>query len=302
MSRRETLQRQVLIVSTLRKRPASFSEVSEILERESELNGYNFNISKRTFQRDCQDISSLYNIEIVYDNSIRAYCIKYDDHSGLSEKMLETFDTLNALKLGNTLSEYIQFDNRRPKGTENLYGLIHSIKNRLVISFTYERFTDSRPFIRRVEPYALKEFKNRWYLIGKDQMNGNIRTYGLDRLEDLEITKQKFLYPEDFSHEQHFRYSFGIIIPDENKPEEIILSFDSIARKYIKSMPLHISLKILLDREDELIVSLNLCVTFDLVVEILSYGKHVKVIQPQSLIDQVVHSLQSSISRYSDTN
>ena len=133
-------------------------------------------------------------------------------------------------------------------------------------------------------------------------MNGNIRTYGLDRLEDLEITKQKFLYPEDFSHEQHFRYSFGIIIPDENKPEEIILSFDSIARKYIKSMPLHSSQKILLDREDELIVSLNLCVTFDLVVEILSYGKHVKVIQPQSLIDQVVHSLQSSISRYSDTN
>ncbi|MHC1690437.1 MAG: helix-turn-helix transcriptional regulator [Bacteroidales bacterium] len=302
MSRRETLQRHVLIVSILRKHPASFSEVSKILERESELNGYNFNISKRTFQRDCQDISSLYNIEIVYDNSLRAYCIKYDDHSELSERMLETFDTLNALKLGSTLSEYIQFDTRRPKGTENLYGLIHSIKNRLVISFTYERFTDSGPFIRRVEPYALKEFKNRWYLIGKDKKNGNIRTYGLDRLEELEITKQKFQYPEGFSHEQHFRYSFGIIIPDDIKPEEVILSFDSMASKYIKSMPLHNSQKILMDSENELIVSLNLCVTFDLVVEILSYAEHVKVIQPQSLTDQVVNSLKNSISMYSDTN
>lgn len=302
MSRRETLQRHVLIVSILRKHPASFSEVSKILERESELNGYNFNISKRTFQRDCQDISSLYNIEIVYDNSLRAYCIKYDDHSELSERMLETFDTLNALKLGSTLSEYIQFDTRRPKGTENLYGLIHSIKNRLVISFTYERFTDSGPFSRRVEPYALKEFKNRWYLIGKDKKNGNIRTYGLDRLEELEITKQKFQYPEGFSHEQHFRYSFGIIIPDDIKPEEVILSFDSMASKYIKSMPLHNSQKILMDSENELIVSLNLCVTFDLVVEILSYAEHVKVIQPQSLIDKVVNSLKNSISMYSDTN
>jgi len=57
MSRRETLQRHALIVSFLRKCPASFTDVSKIFERESELKGYNFNISKRTFQRDCQDIS-----------------------------------------------------------------------------------------------------------------------------------------------------------------------------------------------------------------------------------------------------
>ena len=67
-------------------------------------------------------------------------------------------------------------------------------------------------------------------------------------------------------------------------------------------MPLHNSQKILMDSENELIVSLNLCVTFDLVVEILSYAEHVKVIQPQSLIDKVVNSLKNSISLYSDTN
>lgn len=120
MSKRESLNRQFLIIKFLRKHPASFAEISGMLENESEWQGYNFNVSIRTFQRDCEDIASLYNIDIVYDSHKSAYCIKYDEKPELSERMLEALDTVNALRISNDLSEFIHFESRKPRGTELL--------------------------------------------------------------------------------------------------------------------------------------------------------------------------------------
>jgi predicted DNA-binding transcriptional regulator YafY len=302
MSKRESLTRYNLIINRLRKHPATFKEIFDMLERESELQDNNFTISKRTFQRDCRDISTLYDIEIKYDSATKSYFIQYDDQTDVSERILEAFDVFNALKCSDKLSAYIHFENRKPKGTENLYGLIHSIKNCLTICFNYEKYSDPGVFNRFVEPYVLKEFRNRWYLIGKDCKNNNVRTYGLDRLTNLEITKKKFEYPQNFNHETYYKNCFGIISPKEIIPERVILSFDVETGKYIKSMPLHHTQQILEDSDLELRVQLTVCVTYDLIVEILSYGDSVKVIEPKSLVKEVVGSLIRSIRRYRDTN
>jgi len=72
MSKRESIARYNLVIKKLRKHPASFAEISDYLSLESELQDYNFNVSKRTFQRDLEDIRSLYNIDIQFDFSRRA--------------------------------------------------------------------------------------------------------------------------------------------------------------------------------------------------------------------------------------
>ncbi|MCC6186040.1 MAG: WYL domain-containing protein, partial [Chitinophagaceae bacterium] len=59
---------------------------------------------------------------------------------------------------------------------------------------------------RRVEPYALKEFKNRWYVIAKDNNDNHIKNFALDRLTELEITKKTFIYPNNYSVEESYRY------------------------------------------------------------------------------------------------
>ena len=64
MSKREAINRYSLIIQRLRKTPATFNEISEYLSNESEIQEYNFNISKRTLKRDLEDIFSLYKIEI----------------------------------------------------------------------------------------------------------------------------------------------------------------------------------------------------------------------------------------------
>ncbi len=298
MSKRESITRYSLIINKLRKHAASFNEISDYLALESEIQGYNFNISKRTFQRDLNDIRSLYNIDIVYDKPLKAYIIDYDEESGFQARILEAFDTLNALNLNERLSQYIHFEKRQPQGTENLYGLLHAIKNRLQINFSYQKFWEESLTHRYVEPYALKEFKNRWYILANDMKDKKVKSFALDRLSELNITKKHFQLPVDFDANQYYKHCFGIISPNGHTPEEVILSFDPVQGKYIKSLPLHSSQQVLIDNDRELRIKLTVYVTHDFFMEILSYGDLVQVLQPESLIQELRNSYQNALKKY----
>ena len=190
MSKREAIERYNLIIKKLRRQPSSFSEISDYLAFESDLQGYDFNVSKRTFQRDLEDIRSIYNIDIQYDFSRKVYYIDFDKLSEINERILEAFDTFNALNIADRLSDYIHFEKRRPQGTENLYGLLYAIKNRFQVTFSYQTFRDDKITHRTTEPYALKEFKNRWYVLAKDLKDKKVKSFALDRLSELEIKEK----------------------------------------------------------------------------------------------------------------
>jgi predicted DNA-binding transcriptional regulator YafY len=298
MSKRESIARYNLIIKKLRKQPADFEEISKYLSLESELQEYNFNISKRTFQRDLDDIRSLYNIDIVYDFSRKVYYIDFDEQSEVNERILEAFDTFNALNISDRLSNYIHFEKRRPQGTENLYGLLHAIQNKVQIAFSYQKFWEDEISQRTVEPYALKEFKNRWYVLANDLKDMKVKSFALDRLSELEITTKKFRLSKDFDVNEHFKYCFGIVSPNEHQPQEVILSFDPFQGKYIKTLPLHESQEILKDNEDELLIKLKLFLTHDFFMEILSYGDNVKVIQPEILISELKTTYKNVLNLY----
>ncbi|MCK9561846.1 MAG: WYL domain-containing protein [Bacteroidales bacterium] len=298
MSKRESIARYSLIIKKLRRCPSSFQEISDYLALESELQEYNFNVSKRTFQRDLEDIRSLFSIDIQYDFSQKVYRVEYDEQSEVSERMLEAFDTFNALNMSDRLSNYIHFEKRRPQGTEHLYGLLHAVKNRLQISFSYHKFWEDTITRRTTEPYALKEFKNRWYVLAKDLKDNHIKSFALDRLSSLEITKKKFLLHKDFNANEHFKYCFGIISPNEQAPQEIILSFTPFQGKYIKTLPLHESQVILKDDEDELRIQLKLYITHDFFMELLSFGEDVQVLQPESLMQDLKSTFKRALNQY----
>jgi predicted DNA-binding transcriptional regulator YafY len=298
MSKRESIARYNLIIKKLRKHPASFVEIADYLALESELQEYNFNVSKRTFQRDLEDIRSLYNIDIQFDFSRKVYFLDFDEQPDINERILEAFDTFNALNLSDRLSNNIHFEKRRPQGTENLYGLLHAIKNQLQIKFTYQKFWEDELTKRNVEPYALKEFRNRWYVLANDLKDNKVKSFALDRLSDLDITKKRFQFPDDFNVNRHYKYCFGIISPNGHKPEEIELSFDPFQGKYIKTLPLHESQQILIDNEEELRIKLTLFITHDFFMELLSYGENLRVIKPESLINDLKSTFKNVLKLY----
>ena len=298
MSKLESLSRFNLIIKKLRNRSADFEAIHDYLERESELQERNFRVSKRTFQRDLNDIRSLLNIDIRYDASRKVYFIDDAGQPEVNNRMLEAFDTFQALNVSDGLSRHIHFEKRNPQGTENLFGLLHAINNKFQIKFSYKKFWDEETSQRTVEPYALKEFKNRWYILAKDGKDDRIKTFALDRLTNLEITKTKFEFPVDYNADESFRFCFGIISPSDEEPQEIVLSFDAFQGKYIKTLPLHHTQQVLVDNDDELRIKLKLCVTHDLVMEILSYAEMVKVIAPDSLKNEIRERYGKALKHY----
>ena len=296
MTKRDYVIRFLLIIRKLRNtKYATFKEINEFIQREFELLEGPRNISLRTFQRDLIEIRTIFNIDIQCNKS-NQYFIAEDEQSDFNNRMMEAFDIINTLSSGHQLAQYVLLEKRCTHGTEYLNGLLYAIQNRFVLKISYHKYDEDSGTTREVEPYALKEFKGRWYLISKDRKDNVVKTFGLDRIHDLEISKQKFvgiLNPNDF-----FNNCFGIITVDNKAPSEIVLSFDPYQGNYIKSYPLHESQKILIDNENELRICLTLYETHELLMELLSFGDNVKVIQPKSFIITMVKVIKNMNQLY----
>jgi len=299
LSKREYILRYLLIIRKLRnRRQATFKEINDFLILESELQSYKLSISKRTFQRDLNEIRSLFNVDIQYNFSDKVYYIADDEQQDINNRMLEAFDMFNSLNIADDLSPYIYLEKRRPQGTEHLYGLIHAIKNRFLIRFTYQKFWEDEVTHRIAEPYALKEFKGRWYVLANDRKDNTIKTFGLDRISQLEISRELFKYPENFNINEYFKYCFGIITSPDTEPEEIVLSFEPVQGKYIKSFPLHETQKVIVDNKEELQIKLKLHITHDFIMELLSFGDTVKILKQESMKSEIIAIYQNALNQY----
>jgi predicted DNA-binding transcriptional regulator YafY len=299
MSKRESITRYNLIIKKLRNAPASFEEILHYLKIESDIQSYDFVVSKRTFQRDLEDIRSIYNIDIRYSTGEGKYYIaNRDDEQGITDRILEAFDVFNALNITDRLSGYIHFNKRRALGTEHLYGILHAIRNKRQITFTYEKFLDGNISKRSVEPYALKESRHRWYVLAYDLRDKIFKSFGLDRISELDITRRPFANPVKFDVDEYYRYCYGIISAGNKKPQEIVLEFEHVQGKYIKSLPLHETQRIISETPKTLTVGITIVITYDFVMELLSFGKDVKVIKPRKLADRLCEIYQSALDLY----
>ena len=290
MSKRAYISRYLLIIKKLKKNSySSKKDLEEYLVKQSErlqMEDENFTMatSGKTIGRDMKDIRALFGVDITYSKKQKGYFINEGDMDSMNfQRMMEAFDMFNSLNIAQDLTPFIHLEKRKPQGTENLYGLLHAIKNKLQIKFAYQKFWEIEISHRTAEPYALKEFKNRWYLMAKDCKDSPVKSFGLDRISDLEITNQPFVFSATDNIEENYRYCFGIISPDDEELQDIVLSFDPIQGKYIKSLPLHHTQQIIIDNEDELQVKLKLYITYDFVMELLSFSDNMKVLQPASL-------------------
>lgn len=305
MSKRGYISRYLLILKKLKaKRYSTYEELQNYIENQFDYlqmqdDTLNIGFSKRTLQRDIREIRNIFGIDIEYSKSAKGYFVSQTETENMNfQRMMEAFDMFNSLNLAQDLTPFIHLEKRRPQGTENLYGLLHAIKNRFQIKFSYQKFWEDEISQRLAEPYALKEFKNRWYIVAKDSKDSIIKSFALDRLTNLQITNKHYQYPDHFNIEQSYRYCFGIISPNGKEPQEIILSFDPFQGKYIKTLPLHDTQQVLIDNDEELRIKLKLCITLDLIMELLSFGDNMKVLQPSSLADQIKTAHEDAFKQY----
>jgi len=306
MAKKGYLWRYGKIVHKVQQQPyITKAELLRYLEAETELvrhldDEMEVGISERTLERDFREIRNLVGISIEYSHARRGYYIDVDTDFGKTAlmRMVETFEMFRSMNMAQDLGNVLYSERERPKGMDQMYGLIHAIKNRLRIRFEYTKFTEETSSNRSGNPYALKEYNRRWYLLLQDDSDKRLKIFGLDRMGDLEITNERYPAASQPDVEAMFAHCFGITLPADEQPQEVILAFPPIQAEYVKSLPLHHSQKIVSETADELHVSINVYLTIDLEKQILSYGEEAKVIQPTVLAERIKGRLKKTLEQY----
>lgn len=298
MTVQESLTRHGIIISKLRAKASSFEEIMDRLSLESDLHEMNFEISKRTFQRDLNEIRSLHHIDIKFDRSQKVYFINEDFQNEYSKRLFEVMDVFQMLKMDKRLSDFVEFSTRKPMGTEHLSGLLYATQNRFQLQLNYKKFDNDLIDTHLVEPYLLKEFRNRWYLHAYNIEKKEFRTFGLDRIQSMRILDIKFQYPQKVNPREHFKNSFGIVSSINQEPQEIVLKFFNNQGEYVRTLPLHSSQQILEEDGDSMLVKLKIVPTYDFVFELMSMGSNLKVISPKSLADDLRGNFRRALQYY----
>lgn len=214
------------------------------------------------------------------------------------EKILDRFN-LNPSDDSKEIETFVQFEMAPSyKGGKHLPKVLEAIQNRKVVSFDYAKFTGGKKRTYHLHPYLLKEYRNRWYVIGFNAEKEVVVIFGLDRVVgDIHMSDLDFKVQHDFDAKRYFEHSIGITAVD-NAPEIIRLKFSPLTGKYIESQPLHPSQVIVRNDEVALEVQLELCITKELVMQILSYGYDVEVKSPEKLKKQIQNQLKGALKQY----
>ena len=298
---KKNFHRYLSIINLLQRKSSTFEEIDAYLHDHCDIASINYNFSRRTFQRDIKEIAELHSIEITYSRVTKCYkIVSSEEHhqERVKQRLLDNAQMNFALQIYNKAEKWIDLEQRKATGVELIHLVLKALELSKQLKFTHNNFW--KPASDKiVEPLGIKEFKQRWYLVGRDTKDGATKIYGLDRVANLELLTTSYKYPASFDIHQYFTHNFGVEFGSaENIPREVILSFTPFEANYIKTLPLHHSQKIICENEQEFRISLNVRLSYDFQMEILSMGEEVVVIEPKELRDAITEKLKNSLNNH----
>jgi len=265
-----------------------------------------FQISARTLERDINRIRADYGLEIVYDKLKNGYYIDEENSVKVESffKFLEIStlaDIFNqSLKDSNKILDYVDFDDSKNlKGIQNLRGILLAIDQNREIHFVHENYYNKTLKNYTIIPLLLKEYENRWYVIGVPDGLDEFRTFGIDRVHQLKLGKIVKRKTSKLKKQlKQFDNIIGLDFSSQN-PQKISLLIDALHIKYLKALPLHHSQKIhekTMDGKKQ--VDYFLIPNYEFKVQILKMGTYASVIQPESLKEEIKNDLKEMLSFY----
>ena len=192
---------------------------------------------------------------------------------------------LTTISLSNLLLDSQQLKDRIilediPSGLDYLPKIIEAMKSNTVITITYQSYWREESNTFDVHPYCVKLFKQRWYMVALSPYYNKLLIYSLDRIFGLWEKKEKFKMPEDFEPSVFFQDCYGVIAGTKRKPETVKIKVSAGQANYIRSLKLHSS-QDEVERNDEYSIFIYfLRPEFDFIIELISNGEDVEVLEP----------------------
>ncbi len=297
-----------------------------------EFEGRDVNVSKRTIQLDIQFMRSDklgYNAPIeVYrkkyyrytdsDYSITNIPLTENDMNVLSEtmNMLKQFEDFSLFKdfkgvlhkledklysEKNHQGAIIHLDkNVELKGLEWLDELYQSILKQVVIKLVYQSFKAYYPSEIIFHPHLLKEYNNRWFLVGKNNTSDKVLTLALDRILGIDYDFKIEYVPIAFNADNYYKDTIGVTVLPEKDLQQVIFKIDRANAPYVKTKPFHPSQEIVEQHEDGTVTfKMNVHQNFELERLLLGFGDSLEVLSPKKLRRRMAYKFKNAVNLYS---
>jgi predicted DNA-binding transcriptional regulator YafY len=188
--------------------------------------------------------------------------------------------------------------NEHLKGLDFLDQLYQAIINKQCLKITYKSFKARQENTFNFHPYVLKEFRNRWFLIGCKKPSQPIMNIALDRIIAVEKSELEFKPKLDFDAERYFKDAIGVSVSPNLPADKIILFITHKHAPYVLTKPFHASQKIVEKDAFGVTISLQVQHNFELEKEILGLGDACKVIAPARLRRNIKDRLHFGLDLY----
>lgn len=244
----------------------------------------------RTFHNWIDKVEEVFDINIICNKRGGYYYaienVEDLEKDGLRNWLLNTFSVNNLIHESYPLKQRILFEDI-PSGRAFLTPIIEAMREGRIIRFLYQSYWWNEPKMVEAEPYCVKVFKQRWYVVVRNRMHEALRIYALDRILSLDFTDVTFEYPADFDPQAYFDASFGIIVDEECEIEAVQIKVYNNQSQYLRALPLHHTQKEIAKTDDYSIFEYILRPTYDFKQELLSHGDDIEVLTPAWLREEI---------------
>ena len=188
--------------------------------------------------------------------------------------------------------------NENLKGLEHIDGLYQAIVKKKPIKVTYQSFRAREANAFNFHPYFLKEFRNRWFVLGIQKKNQHVMTLALDRIIAVQESALEFIENTFLNLSDYFEHVVGVTVNTGEEPEEVELFIESYNAPYVLTKPIHHSQKLLEKSKNGIVIQLKVQLNFELEREILGFGDCIKVLKPEKLKRRIQDKVKNAAELY----
>lgn len=189
--------------------------------------------------------------------------------------------------------------NESLRGIEYLEEMYQAIHKKQVIELLYQSFKARTPNTILFHPYLLKEYRNRWFVLGRKSAKEPLMTLALDRIKEISLAAHiEYIENFEFDADKHFQHVIGVTVDKGKRPQKVHLKVDRKNAPYVITKPLHPSQQVITKSKTGIKITLDVQLNFELEREILGFGDSIEVISPPSLRNRILSKHKTAVEVY----
>ena len=297
----------IWLVNTIKRaRRISFAEIQEKW-LDTEMSG-GVEFARSTFNRHKDAIQDIFGINIDCDRK-GGYKYYIANEKVLREDTVQNW-IVSTMSVNDVISDSKALHDRivlqQIPCDEYLEIFINAMKRKVRVEVKYRRYESDNVTEVDFEPYCLKLFNQRWYVLAhfhrdatpEKEERDYYGVYSFDRMQEVSLTNVKFEVRDDFDAQDYFSECFGVFVSESTPAERIVLRAYNKQRYYLNDLPLHHSQKVIGRGENYTDFEYYIRPTIDFCGHILSLANQLKVICPQSLADRIRQMAMDTLEMY----